>query len=158
MLWSGLAVLGLLVVLSFSRRSGPVRELPAPVRATPIEFLDALGSLYRNAGAASTAVAIALERFRRQSLRLCGLRGKQMVAADLADVLRRRFPQADASLEADLAACEEAAWGETITPREALKLIQKLHGHQEDLVTAAKPGAASVNSEDSNSNKQERAS
>jgi len=158
MLWIGLAVLGLLVVLSFSRRSGPVRELPAAVRATPIEFLDALGSLYRNAGAASTAVAIALERLRRQSLRLCGLRGKQMAAADLAEVLRRRFPQTDAALEADLAACEEAAWGETITPREALKLIQKLHAHQEDLVTAAKPGAASVNSKESNSNKQERAS
>jgi hypothetical protein len=158
MLWVGLAVLGLLVVLSFSRRSGPVRELPAPVRTTPIEFLDALGSLYRNAGAASTAVVIALERFRRQSFRLCGLRGKQMTAADLAAVLRRRFPQADAALEADLAACEEAAWAETITPREALKLIQKLHAHQEDLVTATKPGAASVNSKDSNSNKQERAS
>jgi len=158
MLWIGLAVLGLLVVLSFSRRSGPVRELPAPVRATPIEFLDALGSLYRNAGAASTAVAIALERFRRQSLRLCGLRGKQMAAADLAAVLRRRFPQADASLEADLAACEEAAWAETITPRDALKLIQKLHAHQENLVAAAKPGAASVNSKESNANQQERAS
>jgi hypothetical protein len=158
MLWIGLAVLGLLVVLSFSRRSGPVRELPAPVRATPIEFLDALGSLYRKAGAASAAVAIALERFRRQSLYLCGLRGKQMAAADLATVLRRRFPQADATLEADLAACEEAAWGDTITPREALKLIQKLHGHQETLSAAARPGAASVNSKDSNSNNQERAS
>src|SRR6202522_3602250 len=122
MLWIGLAVLGLLVILSFSRPSGPVRELPLPVRSTPIEFLDALGSLYRNAGAASTAVVIALERFRRQSFRLCGLRGKQMAAADLADVLRRRFPQADASLEADLTACEEAAWGESIPPREALKL------------------------------------
>jgi hypothetical protein len=158
MLWIGLAVLGLVVVLSFSRRSGPVRELPAPVRATPIEFLDALGSLYRNAGAASTAVAIALERFRRQSLRLCGLRGKQMAAADLAAVLRRRFPQADATLEADLAACEEAAWAETINPREALKLIQRLHAHQESLSAAAKPGAASVNSKESNSDKQERAS
>ena len=40
----------------------------APERATPIEFLEALGSLYRNAGAASTAVSIAWERFRRQSL------------------------------------------------------------------------------------------
>jgi hypothetical protein len=81
-----------------------------------------------------------------------------MAAADLAAVLRRRFPQADASLEADLAACEEAAWADTITPRQALKLIQKLHVHQEDLVTAAKPGAASVNSKEGNSNKQERAS
>jgi len=66
----GLPMLGLLVVFSFSRRSGPVRDLPAPARAAPIEFLEALGSLYRNAGAASTAVAIAWNGFRRQALRL----------------------------------------------------------------------------------------
>jgi len=138
MLWIGLIVVVLLVVLSFSRRSGPVRELPAVVRATPIEFLEALGSLYRNAGASSTAVAIALERFRRHVLRLCGLRGKQMAVAELAAVLRRRFPQTDESLEADLAACEEAAWGETVSARDALVLIQKLHGHEERLRAAAK--------------------
>jgi hypothetical protein len=142
LLWGGLAVLGMLVVLSFSRRSGPVRDLPAVVRATPIEFLDALGSLYRNAGASSTALAIALERFRRTVLRLCGLRGQPSNAAEIAAAVRRRFPQADENLEADLKACEEAAWGETLTPREALKLIQKLNSHVEQLRTAAKSGAA----------------
>jgi hypothetical protein len=65
MLWIGLPVLGLLVVFSFSRRSGPVRDLPPPARATPIEFLEALGSLYRNAGARIHGGAIAWERFRR---------------------------------------------------------------------------------------------
>lgn len=141
MLWIGLPLLMLLVILSFSRRSGPVRALPAVVRATPIEFLEALGSLYRNAGASSTAVAIALERFRRLSLRLCGLRGKAMTAAELGEALRRRFPQMDAELEADLAACEEAAGNEAIAPREALKMIQKLHGLGEGLRAAARPGA-----------------
>jgi hypothetical protein len=72
LLWIGLPVLGLLVIFSFSRRSGPVRNLPPPARATPIEFLEALGSLYRNAGAASTAVSVAWERFRRHS---CGSAG-----------------------------------------------------------------------------------
>jgi len=158
MLWCGLAVLGLLVILSFSRRAGPVRELPAAVRTTPIEFLEALGSLYRNAGAASTAVAIALERFRRHVLRLCGLRGRQMDATELATVLRRRFPQTDAALEADLKECEEAAWGETVTAREALKLIQRLHGHEERLRAAAKPGALAIASKELHSNTQERAS
>ena len=158
MLWIGLPVLGVLVILSFSRRSGPVRELPAPVRATPIEFLEALGSLYRNAGASSTAVAIALERFRRHALRLCGLRGKQMAAADLAATLRRRFPQIDATLEADLAACEEAAWSDSIAPNQALKLIQKLHTHQEEITAAAKPGAQFAIPEDIHPSKQERAS
>jgi hypothetical protein len=52
-----------------------------------------------------------------------------MSAAELAAVIRRRFPKADESLEADLAACEDAAWGEAANPREALKLIQTLHGH-----------------------------
>lgn len=140
MLWIGLATLGLLVVLSFSRRSGPVRELPAVARATPIEFLDALGSLYRNAGAASTAVAIALERFRREALRLCGLRGQPMRAGDLAAAIHRRFPQADKALESDLTACEEAASDEATAPRAALKLIQRLHVHEQELAAAATRG------------------
>jgi hypothetical protein len=141
MLWIGLPVLGLLIVFSFSRRSGPVRDLPQPPRAAPVEFLDALGSLYRNAGAASTAVSVALERFRRHALRLCGLRPGPMGAADLAAVIRRRFPQTDPSLEADLAACEDAAWSESVEPRAALKLIQALHAHQVKLDAAARPGS-----------------
>jgi hypothetical protein len=140
MLWIGLPVLALLVVFSFSRRSGPVRDLPPPARATPIEFLEALGSLYRKAGAASTAVAIAWERFRRHSLRLCGHGASKMGATELAAVIRRRFPRADLGLEADLTACEEAAWGETVDSRQALKLIQSLHGHYEKLNEAARPG------------------
>jgi hypothetical protein len=139
LLWTGMMGLSILIIFSFSRRNGPVRDLPLPARATPIEFLEALGSLYRNAGAASTAVAIALERFRRQTLRLCGLRGAPIGAADLAATIRRRFGNIDESLEADLAACEEAAWGETVMPREALKLVVKLHHHMENLKQAARP-------------------
>jgi len=140
LLWVGLLGMGVLIVFSYSRRSGPVRELPPPARATPIEFLEALGSLYRKAGAATTAVSVAWERFRRHSLRLCGQRASKMSAEELAAVIRRRFPQADENLEADLAACEEAAWAETANPRQALRLIQLLHGHYEKLAAAARPG------------------
>ncbi len=49
-----------------------------------------------------------------------------MGAAELAQTIRRRFPKADDDLEGDLAACEEASWGETIDRGAALKLIQKL--------------------------------
>ena len=142
LLWTGMIGMFILIVFSFSRRSGPIRELPLPARATPIEFLEALGSLYRNAGAASTAVAIALERFRRQSLRLCGLRGAPIKAGELAATIRRRFGNMDDSLEADLAACEEAAWGETVMPRDAYKMIVRLHHHMENLKEAARPRGA----------------
>ena len=85
-----------------------------------------------------------------------------MRAAELAQVIRRRFPRADESLEADLAACEEAAWAETVSPRQALKLIQLLHGHYEKLTEAARPGNETGNqaaqSEKIQSKQQERAS
>ena len=158
MLGVGLPLLGLLVVMSFSRRSGPVRELPAPARATPVEFLEALGSLYRKAGAAPTAVAIALERFRQRSLRLCGVHAGRPGPAELATTIRRRFPIADATLELDLAACEEAAWSESVHPREALRLIQKLHGHEKELDAAIKSGAQSAYSPHSYFKRDERAS
>ena len=141
LLWTGLILVSILIVFSFSRRSGPLRGLPAPARATPVEFLDALGSLYRSAGATSTAVAIAWERFRRNALRLCGLRQTVIGAEELAVAIRRRFPDMDSALEADLRACEDATLNEKIEPRAALKLIQTLHHHRQALIEAAKPGS-----------------
>lgn len=141
MLRLGLVALAVLVLFSFSRRSGPVRELPPPVRATPAEFVEALGSLYRNAGAATTAVAIAWERFRRQALRLCGMRAERMDAAEIAAMLQRRFPGLDEGLEGDLKACEEAAGADTVHPKKALQLVQVLAAHMEKLKAAAKPAA-----------------
>lgn len=158
----GLPLLGLLVILSFSRRSGPVRELPGPARAAPVEFLEALGSVYGKAGAASTAVAIAWERFRQRSARLCGLRNSQAGAADLAAAIRRRFPAADAemdvNLESDLEACEQAASDERLQPRQALRLIQKLHGHGERLDSAIKSGAQAPAGTHDHSTRSERVS
>lgn len=141
--WS-LPVLALLVVWSFSRRSGPVRALPLPVRTTPIEFVEALGSLYRNAGAASTAVSVAWERFRRRALALCGMRALRMEAGELAAVIRRRFPTVSETLEADLAACEEGAKNDALANREALRLVQLLDAHWKELQAAARPQAQTV--------------
>ena len=79
-----------------------MRDLPAPVRATPVEFLEALGSLYAEARASATAVELAYERFRRRMGDLCGMKGAKMSAEELAKALRRRFPQASPDLEKDL--------------------------------------------------------
>jgi hypothetical protein len=142
LLWTGLILISILIVFSFSRRSGPVRELAPPARATPIEFLEALGSLYRSAGASSTAVTVAWERFRRFALRVCGLRQAPMSAEELGAAIRRRFPTAGATLEADLAACEDATLNDKIDPRAALKLIQTLHQHRQMISEAARSGSS----------------
>src|SRR5258708_4992545 len=158
LLWAGMGLISILVVFSFSRRSGPVRELPPPARATPIEFLEALGSLYRSAGASSTAVTIAWERFRRFALRLCGLRQASVSAEELAAAIRRRFPSANPSLEADLTASEDASLNEKIEPRAALKAIQTLHHHPQLLADLSKLARGSIPAASIESTKNERPS
>ena len=142
MLRAGLVAIALLILFSFSRRRGPVRDLPAPVRASPVEFLEALGSLYAEAKASTTAVELAYERFRRRMGDLCGLKGATMSAEDLASALRRRFPQAAKELEKDLADCEEAVSNNKLPPKSALALVQALSRHSELLVAAARTGPA----------------
>lgn len=140
LLLAGVGVLGLLVIFSFSRRSGPVRDLPLPARASPIEFLEALGSLYAKAGASATAVSLAYGRFRRKMGELCGLNGMQLDAKELGIALRRRFPQAGEELEKDLAACEEAETNDKLVPKRALALVQALGRHGALLTAAARAG------------------
>jgi hypothetical protein len=151
--------LALLVVFSYSRRSGPVRPLPRTPRTTPIEFLEALGALYRSTGAATTAMQIAWERFRAQAALLTGQRlnpgriaaqhQSQLDARQLAAAIERRFGAAGAGMEADLVDAEEACWDESLKPRSALALIQTLRRHEETLRNAtSRPvaGASASNS------------
>jgi len=138
LLKGGLLVIALLVIFSFSRRRGPVRDLPAPVRATPVEFLESLGALYREAGASSTAVELAYERFRLRMGDLCGLKATKMRAEALGFALRRRFPQATEGLEKDLTECEAAIDSDSLLPKKALALVQKLSRHAEALDQAAR--------------------
>jgi hypothetical protein len=141
LLRSGLFAIALLILFSFSRRRGPVRDLPAPVRATPVEFLEALGSLYAEARASATAVDLAYERFRRRMGDLCGLKGAKMSAEDLSAALRRRFPQALPELEKDLADCEAAATNDKLPPKSALALVQALGRHSDMLTAVARAGS-----------------
>ena len=138
MLKAGLIGIALLVIFSFSRRRGPVRDLPAPMRATPVEFLEALGSLYAEAGASATSVDLAYERFRRHMGDLCGLQGVRMSAEELGLALRRRFPRGPEALEKDLAECEDVIGSDTLQPKKALALVQALSRHGEALDRAAR--------------------
>ena len=133
----GVIGLVLLTVFSFSRRRGPVRSLPQAPRTTPIEFLDALGSLYRSTGAASTALQIAWERFRTQAAHLTGQRNLKLSASEVAVNIERRFGAAAAGMEADLIAAEEACSDETLKARRALELVRALRRHEETLRNAS---------------------
>jgi len=137
LLWTGALGLALLAVFSFSRRSGPVRVLPQPPRTTPIEFLEALGSLYRSTGATATAMQIAWERFRTQATLLTGQRTPQIDAAQLLSAIERRYGSIVKTMGPDLLAAEAACWDENLKPRHALRLIQALRRHEQALQHAS---------------------
>jgi hypothetical protein len=136
--------LALLAILSFSRRSGPIRPLPQAPRTTPIEFLEALGALYRSTGANTTAIQIAWERFRTQAARITGQRNPNLSAAQLTQAIERRFGQIAQSMEKDLLAAEEACSDESIKPRRALAIVQSLRQHEETLLQATSRGKSTL--------------
>lgn len=140
LLIGGCCGMALLLVFSLSRRSGPMRPVPQPARATPVEFVEALGALYGKAGAANAAVSLAYDRFRRRMGSLCGREGLRMSAEELADALRARFAQTPPELEADLEACAEAIGNDRLEPKRALAMVQALNRHGDLLTRLARMG------------------
>jgi hypothetical protein len=130
-LWQGVLVASLLV-WSYGRRSGPLRPDPVIRRATPIEFVHSLGSLYEASGASQTAVNDAYQQFRQKLERQTGIpqslpaAGPQMTIA-----LRQHFGAGAERLEQALLACEQAAEPEKLSARSALTRIQALHDCQD---------------------------
>jgi hypothetical protein len=61
-----------------------------------------------------------------------------MSAEELGSALRRRFPQAAAGLEKDLADCEAALTSDKLQPKRALALVQALSRHGEALDAAVR--------------------
>jgi hypothetical protein len=74
-------VVGVLLVLSFGRRHGPVRSAVQLVRTSPLEFAESMGHLYNKAGATQVATDAAKRKLLRYLHERCGL---------TKNVLRRR--------------------------------------------------------------------
>jgi len=121
-----LGVLALAVLLTYSRRSGPIVLPAADRRLSPLEFVRTLGSLYERAGAASVAVDISYQRLRYWLTRRLGMSGS--ASADEIDrAVRERWSHADPTLGDTLRACEAARNDVHLPARQALALNQSLY-------------------------------
>ncbi|HVN18642.1 MAG TPA: DUF4350 domain-containing protein [Dongiaceae bacterium] len=123
-----LALLGLAVVATFSRRSGPISAAERVVRLSPLEFVQTLGGLYENAGTASVAVDICYQRFRYWLTRRLGV-ANNISMTDLQAAVRERFAPKDDHLAAILRRCESAKADPYLSEDEALHLVQELDGY-----------------------------
>ena len=122
------AFFGVLLILTYSRRSGPVVPLTRESRLSPLEFIETLGSVFQRARGTQVAVEIALNRFQQMAARRLGIRGglssQEMVASMAQHGLK--LPEDVAKLASD---ASDAASDPQLTEKRAL-------GHVKALVAA----------------------
>ncbi len=138
------AVLLLLLVLSFSRRRGPIRTPVLLPRSSPVEFAESMGDLYEKAGATSAATDAAKRRLLQVLTREAGV-GQAAVQAGpaaIAEELQARLGGDWGVLAAHLEAAEGAKSG--TTPRTALALVRALSEDAESIRARLKRKATSL--------------
>lgn len=129
-----LVLIAVLLVLSFSRRKGPLRMPVTVPRTSPVEFAESMGHLYQRAGATSAATGMARRRLLRFLQVDCGVARVTIDAgpAVIAEALGERFGGDWSALRMHLADAATAEHSE-IVPKSALRLVQALEDDVERL-------------------------
>jgi hypothetical protein len=127
-----LALAATLLVLSFSRRHGPLRALATAPRTSPLEFAHSMGNLYHRAGAGEAAIAEARRRLFGVLERQCGLSRETLrgTSAGITTALRERFGYHSDELTALLDATLDL---DRTPPAKALPLVQQLDRTADEL-------------------------
>jgi hypothetical protein len=124
-LFAQLILLGLAVVATFSRRSGPTCVPISEVCLSPIEFVQTLGRLYERAGSAAVAVEICYRRFRYWLTRRLGVAGNTP-EEHIAVLVRDRWGFTSDDFIVTLKLCESASSDPYLQASVALHLVQEL--------------------------------
>ena len=118
-------IVGLLALVSLSRRRSPPRAIFDEARSSPLEFIDSMGSLYERAGTAAGAVATIRARVRRALVDACGIPASASDGQLAAAVGTRAGWPAD-RVEVLLGSSAKAASDPGLAPGEALSVTADL--------------------------------
>jgi len=134
---AGLVVVSLL--LTYSRRNGPIYPADETPRLSPLEFVETLGGLYRRTHATRVALEVPYARFRMRATRQLGMKA-DVPTADLARALRNRLGYKDDNLQDLLQRIEDALSDPGLRENMVLELVQQLnfHYHQLQLISFEK--------------------
>ncbi len=128
------AVLAIAMIVTYSRRSGPVIAPARVSRLAPLEFVETLGGLYQRAGAARVAVEVSLRHFRLALRRRLAL-ASSVSDRELAGAAAVRLGWDGSKTEELLASAGAAARVERLAAREALGLVKRLERRTAELRT-----------------------
>jgi hypothetical protein len=134
-----LGLLSVMILATFSRRSGPIFRPVTMARLSPLEFVHTLGGLYERAGAASVAVDISYQRFRYWLTRRLGMASNASVD-ELRQAVGDRWNVQNERLINTLRACESARYHPDLGPAEGLQLVQDLYKFADELELFPVPG------------------
>jgi Domain of unknown function (DUF4350) len=115
----------LAIVVTFSRRQGPISIPLKPSRLSPLEFVETLGDLYLSAHAGSAAVRIAYQRLRFQLSRQLGL-PPNASDKDLASSAAKSLSWDEHDFSATLARVNEATKVAKSNDTETLQIVQEI--------------------------------
>jgi hypothetical protein len=129
-----LAVVALLLVLSFGRRNGPVRALARTPRTSPLEFAESMGALYQKAGALEVATGAAERRLMDFLHREGGIPRETLRSAPdvIAAAVAERFFYTPPDFVADLKAARDPGINK-LSPKGALELVRRMDRHISNL-------------------------
>ncbi len=117
-------ILGAFVILTFARRSGPLRPMARESRLSPLEFVATLGALYQKKAEAAGALEIAFSHFRFLLSRKLGIPS----SAPTPEVIKRVEQRgAIPKLAGTIEGIEGALKLHAVTERKALEWIGDLH-------------------------------
>jgi hypothetical protein len=121
-----LALVAILLVFSFARRHGPLRELLHVPRTSPLEFAHSMGNLYHRAGAGEAAIDEARGRLFVLLQERCGISRDilERGAEPICHALNERFGFRDPALPALLSPRPETS---RIGSSAALREVKALH-------------------------------
>jgi hypothetical protein len=118
--------LALLVILTFSRRSGPVVPLVRESRLSSLEFVETLGSVFHRARGTQVAVEIAFSRFQQIAARRLGIRGTAN-AKDVLVAMAQRGLKVPADVASLVGRSEEATGDTELSEKRALEHVRALN-------------------------------
>ena len=125
-----LGVLALALLLTFARRSGPVRPPQVAARLSPLEFVETLGDLYHRGHAGAAAASISVQHFRALLTRRLGLPAGAPIA-QLHQAARDRLGWTEPGFYEALQAAERATRQSDIGDEDALRVVQSLEHYAE---------------------------
>jgi len=120
-----LALLAAAVVLTYSRRFGPVHTLPRSAPMATLEFVETLGGLYQRARASELPIEVAYERFRHLLFRKLGI-STSATPQQVSSRIEARLGDLGTEFEQVLSQCESARYRSDVSQQESLRLVGML--------------------------------